>query len=88
MATIDTHRAAYNRPNPNLPVGQAKKESSGLTPTIRETEEVFYTVRVNGMTKNRATIKAVNELLAIYPNAQVVKTTRKVTTEIRHKRIR
>ena len=86
MATIDTHRAAYNRPNPNLPVGQ--KDKSGLTPTIRETEETFYTVRVNGMTKHRATIKAVNELLAIYPNAQVVKTTRKVTTEVRHKRIR
>lgn len=85
MAQIDTHRAAYNKPNGNIRCGKAEKP---LTPTITTEERSFYHVHLPNKVKTVQSISEVNQLLRIYPSARVVKATRTVTTETRFKRIR
>jgi len=83
MATIDTHRATYNRPNIRL--GERKET---LTPTVTEEKRVTYSVRVGDKTRLVATIAQVNAILAVNPSCKVVKTTRITTIQTRHERIK
>lgn len=84
MATVNTARASYSKPNPNLLCG--KKDT--LTPTVTRQETFLYTVSANGITKTVPTISEVNALLRRYPTARVVKTIRETTIRTTHKRIR
>lgn len=84
MAQIDTHRAAYNKPNGNIRCGKSEK----LTPTITTEERSFYHVQLPNKVKTVQTIAEVNLLLRASPSAKVVKATRTVTTETRFKRIK
>lgn len=84
MATIDTHRAAYTRPNPNITCG--KKPERANTSTVQTSH--FYTVSQGDSRKICPTIHQVNDLLKVWPNAKVVKTTKTVTTGTTHKRVR
>lgn len=85
MAQIDTHRASYNRPNGNILVGKSDAQKA---PTVTEQVTHSYAVQLSDRVKTCQTIAQVNDLLRIYPNAKVVKTTKTVTTITRHKRIR
>ena len=85
MAQIDTHRAAYNRPNPNLHCGMKK---TNLSPSETEKKEYFYTVSIGEKRKTCHTINQVNELLRISPSAKVVKTTKTTTVRTSHERIK
>ena len=85
MATIDTHRASYTRPNPNLKCGV---KPSLPSPTVIERVTHFFTVKYGNTSKIVSTIAQVNAILAIHPNASVVRTTKTTTVETRHKRIR
>lgn len=84
MAIIDTHRAAYNRPNANIRCGK------GVTPSSTEvvTEKHHYTVKTSEKVRVFHTLSEVNEYLHLYPNSRVVKTTRKITTVTTHRRIK
>lgn len=82
MSIIDTHRAAYNRPNITL----GKKEN--LSPTITEKKDIFYSVRIGEKVRQCNTIAQVNAILSVNPSARVVKTTRVTTVETRHERIK
>jgi hypothetical protein len=85
MAQIDTHRASYNRPNPNLPCG---KRTGETTPTITQQTDVFYTLDAGGKRIHCKSISEVNAKLSLYPNAKVVKSTRTTTIQTSHKRIK
>lgn len=84
MAIIDTHRAAYNRPNANIRCGKGDTPS----PTEVVTEKHHYTVKTSEKVRVFHTLSEVNEYLLLYPNSRVVKTTRKTTTVITHRRIK
>lgn len=83
MATIDTHRASYNRPH--ITIG-GKKET--LTPTVTEEKRINYSVKIGEKTRFCNTIAQVNAILAVNPSAKVVKTTRTTTIETRHERLK
>ena len=85
MAQIDTHRASYNRPNPNLPCG---KRTGETTPTITCQTARFYTVEYNGKRMHCNTTSEVNAKLRLYPNAKVVQSERTTTIRTSHKRIK
>ena len=83
MATIDTHRATYNRPN--ITIG-GKKEN--LSPTVTEEKRVTYSVRIGEKTRFCNTVAQVNAILSVNPNARVVKSTRVTTIRTSHERIK
>ena len=83
MATIDTHRASYNRPN--ITIG-GKKDN--LSPTVTEEKRVTYSVRIGEKIRLCTTISQVNAILSVNPNARVVKSTRVTTIRTTHERIR
>lgn len=85
MAIIDTHRAAYNRPNANIRCGSKDTLPS---PTEVVTEKHHYTVKTSEKVRVFHTLSEVNEYLLLYPNSRVVKTTRKITTVTTHRRIK
>lgn len=84
MAMIDTHRAAYTRPNGNITCGKRTEEASAFT--VQTTHH--YTVSQGDSNKICKTIHQVNDLLKVRPSAKVVKTTKTVTTETSHKRVK
>lgn len=84
MATIDTHRASYQKPNNNLML----KKQAPLTPTITETVDFIYFVSYGGKRRICRSIGEVNAILASNPSAKVVKTTKTTTVKTTHKRIR
>ena len=85
MATIDTHRASYTRPNGNILCGK-KTSTETSTPTVQTT--YFYTVSKGDSRKVCSTIHQVNDLLKVWPTAKVVKTTKTTTVTTSHKRVR
>lgn len=82
MSMIDTHRAAYNRPNITL----GKREN--LSPTVTVEKRVTYSVKIGDKTRICSTIAQVNAILAVNPSCKVVKSTRTTTIETRHERIK
>ena len=85
MAQIDTHRAAYNKPNGNIHCG---RKATLPSPTVTEQVTHFYTVKYGNTSKIVNTIAQVRALLAVHSNISVVRTTRTITTQTRHERIR
>jgi hypothetical protein len=59
MATIDTHRASYNRPN--ITIG-GKKDNLSLSPTVTEEKRVSYSVRIGEKIRHCTTISQVNAI--------------------------
>lgn len=84
MATIDTHRASYQRPNNNILLNK----QAPLSPSITEKVESFYTVAYKDKKRLCRSIKEVNAILAVQPTAKVVKTTKTTTVKTSHKRVR
>lgn len=87
MAHIDQHRASYARPNLNIVCG-LKDKAHTLTPSTSVDKTVTYHIEAGGKRYRRSTISEVNQLLLISPSAKVVKSTRVVTTETTHQRLR
>lgn len=86
MSTMADVRRSTNNPINNRII--CGKSDSGLSPSVTEREDVFYTVRCPSLTRIVKTIHEVNAILAKYPNAKVVKTTKTTTVRTSHKRVR
>lgn len=86
MATMaDTRRSQSPKINNRIICGK----SDNLSPSVTEREDMFYMVKF-GPASSRIvkTIHEVNAILAKYPSAKVVKTTKTTTVRTTHKRIR